>query len=55
MSYRRRFDYPQFLTTLKLFAFETITTVVVIVLLLDFAIKELQPALKNIFQFFKSP
>jgi hypothetical protein len=49
------FDYSQFLTALKLYAFETITTVVVIVLLLDFAIKELRPAIKRIWEFFHSP
>ncbi len=47
-------DYGQFLTALKLYAFETITTIVVIVLLLDFAIKELRPALRRIRDFFSS-
>lgn len=52
---KRRFDYHQFLTSFKLYAFETITTVVIIVLLVDFAIKELHPAVERIWQFFHSP
>jgi hypothetical protein len=49
------FDYSQFLNAFKLYVFETISTVVVIILLLDFAIKELRPALKRIWEFFHSP
>jgi uncharacterized protein with GYD domain len=45
------FDYPGFLTSLKLYSFETISTIVILVLLIDFAIKELRPALKRIAEF----
>jgi hypothetical protein len=48
------FDYPQFLTALKLYFFETISTIVVMVLLVDFAIKELRPALRRIADFFST-
>jgi hypothetical protein len=49
------FDYSQFLTAFKLYAFETITSIIVIVLLIDFAIKELRPALRRIRDFFHAP
>jgi len=49
------FDYSQFLTALKLYTFETISTAIVIVLLVDFALKEIRPALKRIRDFFHSP
>jgi hypothetical protein len=45
------FDYQQFLISLKIYAVETISTVVALVLLLDLAIKELLPALKRIGDF----
>ena len=49
------FEYSHLLTTLKLYAFETISTLIVIVLLLDFATKELRPVIKRIRDFFRSP
>ena len=47
------FDYQQFLISLKIYAVETISTVVALVLLLDLAIKELRPALKRIGAFWE--
>ena len=49
------FDYSQFLTAIKLHAFETISTLVILVLLVDFALKEIRPALKRIRAFFHAP
>jgi hypothetical protein len=49
------FDYSQFLTALKLHAFETITTLIILILLVDFALKEIRPALKRIRDFFHAP
>lgn len=47
-------NYQQFLTSLKIYAVETVSTVVALVLLLDLAIKELRPALKRIGEFWDS-
>jgi hypothetical protein len=52
---KRSFDYHQFLITLKLYVFETITTIVIILLLLDFAIKELYPIFEHIRHLFHTP
>ena len=52
---KRPFNYHRFLVSLKLHIFETITAIVVIIWLMDFAIKETRPALERIVQFFHSP
>ena len=46
---------PQLLLKIKLCAFETISTIVVLVLLIDFAIKELHPILRSTWNLLRSP
>jgi len=47
--------YSHFLLQLKLYAFETISTIIVLVLLADFAIKEIHPILKAIWGLLHAP
>ena len=47
--------YSRFLLQLNLYAFETISTVIVLVLLVDFAIKEIHPILKAIWNLLDAP
>ncbi|MFY9744247.1 MAG: hypothetical protein WA252_20300 [Candidatus Sulfotelmatobacter sp.] len=47
--------YPHLLLQIKLYAFETVSTIVVLVLLADFAIKELQPIVRSIMTLWQSP
>jgi hypothetical protein len=47
--------YHEFLLQLKLYAFETISTIVVLVLLADFAIKEIHPIIRSIWNLLRAP
>jgi len=47
--------YSHFLLQLKLYAFETISTIIVLVLLADFAIKEIHPIIKAIWMLLHAP
>jgi hypothetical protein len=47
--------YSQFLLQLKLYAFETISTAIVLVLLVDFAIKEIHPIVAAIWKMLHAP
>ena len=47
--------YPELLAQIKLCAFETISTIVVLVLFAQFALHEIRPAINAIFTFFRSP
>ena len=47
--------YSRFLLQLKLHAIETVTTLVVLALLVDFAIKELHPIVASIRNVLRSP
>ena len=49
------FDYPHFLSVIKSYVVETVAAFGFLVWLMDTAIKELRPALKRIFQYFRSP
>ncbi len=51
----RRHSYEEILLKAKLYAFETISTLVVIGLLLDFAIKELQPVIHSLWHLLHAP
>jgi hypothetical protein len=47
--------YPELLAQIKLYAFETISTIVVLVLFAQFALHEIRPAINAIFNYFRSP
>jgi hypothetical protein len=47
--------YPELLAKIKLYVFETISTVVVLALFTQFALHEIRPAINAIFSFFRSP
>ena len=40
---KKPFDFHRFLLCVKLYAFETISTIIVLALLFDFAVTELRP------------
>jgi hypothetical protein len=55
VSTSRRFDYHQFLTTLKTYTIETVITIIAIIWVIDHALKLIQPQIHDIIQFFHSP
>jgi len=48
------FDYSLFLSTFKRYAFETISTVLVTVSMVELAVRELEPAIKRILKCFRA-
>lgn len=54
MSLRRRFDYHQFLTKIKLYIFETVSAAIVIAWLLEHAAKEIWPSIHQFWHFLVS-
>lgn len=52
---QQRSRYSQFLVELKLNAFETVSTLVVLVLLADFALKEIMPIMQAVLHLFHAP
>lgn len=47
--------YPELLAQIKLYVFETISTIVVLVLFPQFALHEIRPAINAVCSLFRSP
>jgi len=50
-----RFDYHQFLTAVKTYTFETVITIIAVVWVIEHALQLIEPQLRHILQFFRSP
>ena len=52
---KKSFDFHRFLLLVKVYAFDTVSTVIVLLLLILFAITEVQPLVKSIWHALHAP